>query len=227
MRINEATLSLIMEFEGLRLEAYRDIAGVWTIGYGHSELAPTPPTPHAGMVISREQAEEFLAADLEHFASRLRPMFTREATPNEFGAMLSLAFNIGLRAFGQSTCLSRFNAGDIEGAAEALTWWNKASGKVVKGLVRRREAERRLMLSETASRIAEVEEARPRARKRQSTTLQAAAAQVAAAIGGGAASVQMLEGEARMIALAVAGVVLAAALWIARERVRKWTDGVR
>ena len=78
-------------------------------------------------------------------------LMTRKPTDNQYGAMLSLAYNIGPGAFKKSTCLRRFNAGDDAGASEALTWFNKAGGKVLRGLVSRREAERDLFMNGQAS----------------------------------------------------------------------------
>lgn len=147
MRINKATLDLVKEFEGLRLEAYRDPVGVWTIGYGHSERAGYGIRPRAGMVITEQQAEELLLEGLEHFAQKIRPLFSRKPNSNQFGAFLSLAYNVGAGAFANSTALKRFNAGDDVGAVEALQWFNKAGGKVLRGLVRRREAEAKLFLT--------------------------------------------------------------------------------
>lgn len=228
MEINEATIQLVMEFEGLRLSAYRDAVGVWTIGYGHSAHAPTPPRPHAGMTITKQEARDILAADLEHFAERLRPMFDIEPTPNQFGAMLSLAFNIGLGAFSRSTCLRRFNAGDIEGAAEALTWFNKAGGKVLRGLVRRREAERRLMLTEYVETARADEENAPRQSVTQSTTLRAGMGQIFAGVGTAGTALTSLDGTPQIVALCIAGAVVLLAMWIMRERLKKWVnDGVR
>jgi len=151
MRINDATVSLVKEFEGKRLEAYPDPVGIWTIGYGHSEHAPFGPKPVKGMKISEAEAEDLLRKGLDHFGEGVRKLLTRPANENEFGAMVSLAYNIGLGAFAKSTCLRRFNAGDTAGAAEALQWFNKAGGKVLNGLVRRRGAEAELMLTPVPS----------------------------------------------------------------------------
>ena len=87
-----------------------------------------------------------LRQGLERFAAQIRPLFKRAPTENQFGAMVSHAYNIGVGAFSRSTCLRRFNDGDAEGAAEALTWFNKAGGRVLRGLTRRRDAERELFL---------------------------------------------------------------------------------
>lgn len=146
-RINKATVDLVKEFEGLRLTAYRDMVGVYTIGYGTTAAAGVGITPKSGMKITQAQAETYLVAALEKFAATIRPKITAPITENEFGAFLSLAYNVGPDAFARSTALRKFNAGDKVGAADAILMWTKAGGKVVKGLVRRREAEKRLFLT--------------------------------------------------------------------------------
>ena len=143
LTISPAALDLIKAFEGCKLEAYRCPAGVWTIGYG-----ATGPEVRQGLRWTQRQADERLAADVERFALGVRRLLTRIPTPDELGAMTSLAFNIGLGAFGKSTVLRKFNAGDKAGAAAAFALWNKAGGKVLQGLVRRRAAEADLFLSD-------------------------------------------------------------------------------
>lgn len=156
--INKATLDLIKGFEGLRLEAYKDSAGIWTIGYGTTARAGVGIAPRAGMVITEAEAEGYLMAALDKFAATIRPKITTPINENEFGAFLSLAYNIGPAAFGGSSALRKFNAGDRAGGATAILLWNKAGGKVLAGLRRRREAERALFLtpgmSESATRSA-------------------------------------------------------------------------
>lgn len=154
MNVNKPTIDLIKSFEGLRLKSYKDSVGVLTIGYGTTTAAGVGITVESGMEITEAQAEEYLHKALDKFAAQIIPHFTRKPTDNQFGAMLSLAYNIGPSAFRKSTCLKRFNAGDIEGAAEALTWFNKAGGKVLRGLVRRRESEKALFLKVDTPKVA-------------------------------------------------------------------------
>lgn len=140
MRVSDRAVTAIKQWEGLRTKAYRDVVGVWTIGYGHASTAGGPKvTP--GMVITEAEAERILRNDLREFEEGVLKRCTRTPNQNQFDGMVSLSFNIGLGAFGKSTCLRRFNAGDFKGAAEALQWFNKAGGKVYKGLVRRRARE--------------------------------------------------------------------------------------
>ena len=148
MKVNSVTLALIKEFEGLRLTAYKDAVGVWTIGYGTTAAAGVGITPKAGMKITEAEAEGYLLAALDKFGDGIRPAITAPINENEWGAFVSLAYNIGPGAFRKSSALRKFNAGDKAGAANAILLWNKAGGKVMKGLVRRRETERALFLSQ-------------------------------------------------------------------------------
>lgn len=145
--INAAALDLIKEFEGFRAQAYRDPVGIVTIGYGTTAAAGVGISPKMGDTITEAQASEYLMRAVDKFSAQIRPKITRETTPNQFGAMVSLAYNIGPSAFAKSSVLKRFNAGDVQGAADAFLMWNKAGGKVLGGLKRRREAERALFLT--------------------------------------------------------------------------------
>lgn len=228
MRITQETVDLVKEFEGLRLNAYLDPVGIVTIGYGYTNRAGYGNGVAMGDVWTEEQAENMLWKGLEIFADRIRPMFRREATPNQFGAMLSLAYNIGTGAFSKSTALKRFNAGDTEGAAEAMTWFNKAGGKVLRGLVRRREAERALFLSDSQVSINAGSSVKPDepTSPAGSTTIGATVVAFLALLG------QVMDGAKRLVdqitdnfgvspeaALFVIG--SAALAWIFRERLKK------
>ena len=101
------------------------------------------------MVITEHEAERLLQAGLDKFGAKIRNKITAPINENEWGAFLSLAYNIGPGAFAKSSALRKFNAGDKAGAANAILLWNKAGGKVLKGLVRRRVAERDLFLTPT------------------------------------------------------------------------------
>lgn len=148
--VNAATIDLIKSFEGLELAAYVDPAGIWTIGYGTTAAANVGIAPKAGMRITEAEAEEYLRRAVEKTAAAIRPKITAPVNENEFGAFVSLAYNIGAGAFSGSSALRHFNAGDKARAAASILLWNKATvnGKktVLKGLVRRREAEKALFL---------------------------------------------------------------------------------
>jgi lysozyme len=147
MTVNQATLYLVKGFEGLRVDAYQDSAGVWTIGYGTTAAAGLGITPKAGMRITEAAAERLLLAGLDKFAGQIAPLITVPVNGNEFGACVSLAYNIGPGAFGKSTVLRKLNAGDRAGAAEAFVMWSKDGGKTLAGLTRRRAAEAKLFLT--------------------------------------------------------------------------------
>ncbi len=155
MKVNQATIDLIKKWEGFRAEAYRDPVGIWTIGYGTTARAGVGIEPKAGMKITEAEAERYLRKSVEKFADAIRPHITAPINQNQFGAFVSLAYNIGPGAFIESTALRRFNDGDIHGAAEAMKWWNKAGGRVLRGLVNRREDEVRLFMTSVS------EEAQP------------------------------------------------------------------
>lgn len=187
MNVNSATLALIKEFEGCKLTAYKDAVGIWTIGHGTTAAAGLGITPKAGMTISQDEADRLLLAGLDKFGASIRPAITAPINENEWGAFLSLAYNIGPSAFKKSSALRKFNAGDKAGAASAIMLWNKAGGKVLKGLVRRREAERALFLSHVAEppkseHVAPVVSAKP---QKSNTSLLALILRALAALFGG------------------------------------------
>ena len=147
--INKAGLDLIKKFEGFRADAYLDPVGVPTIGYGTTSAAGVGISVKLGMRISEAQAEIYLAEALDKFEAHIAPLITAPISGNEWAAFLSLAYNIGPSAFAKSSALRKFNVGDRQGAADAILLWNKAGGKVLAGLTRRRQAERALFLTPT------------------------------------------------------------------------------
>lgn len=145
MKISQTGLELIKNFEGRRLDAYYDIAGILTIGYGS-----TGPHVRKGMRITEQEAEDLLLEDLKRFEEGVTDAVKVMITQNQFDALVSLSFNIGMGAFRSSTALKRLNRNNYTGCAEAMTWWNKATvdgqKREVAGLTRRREAEAVLFL---------------------------------------------------------------------------------
>jgi lysozyme len=143
MELNEAGIKLIQDFEGLVLETYLCSAGVPTIGYGHTSAAGEPlVTP--GMKITKAQADAIFRRDVETYCNGVRGALQVEVNDNQFSAMVSLAYNIGVAAFAQSSVLRFVNEGRMEEAAASFALWNKAGGQVLRGLVRRRAAEAEL-----------------------------------------------------------------------------------
>lgn len=138
---NEGLL-VLRHFEGLRLRAYRDPVGVWTIGYGH-----TGPDVYEGLVWSLAQADKALRERLtREFVPGVLAVITRSMRQHELDAMVDLAYNVGVDAFQRSTLVRKFNLGDTQGAADEFLRWNRAGGEVLLGLRRRRWANRALFL---------------------------------------------------------------------------------
>lgn len=128
-------VSLIKEFEGLQLKAYKCPAGVWTIGYGHTKTA------REGMKITERGAEELLRHDLVWVEEAINKNVRVPLNQNQYDALASWVYNLGGTNLRTSTLLKKLNAKDYYGAGQEMLRWNKAGGKVLKGLTRRREAE--------------------------------------------------------------------------------------
>jgi GH24 family phage-related lysozyme (muramidase) len=142
--LNEA-VPFIAQEEGLRTKAYLDIVGVPTICYGSTRGV------RLGMEKTRAECLDLLRSEVAEYRHGLHRYIKPAArlyhlTPKRDAAYTSTAFNCGIGAIGKSTAVRRLNAGDIKGGCEALTWWNKAGGRVVRGLVARRTRERALCL---------------------------------------------------------------------------------
>ena len=138
MQISPAGLALIKRFEGLRTEAYRCPAGVWTIGYGSTRGV------REGMKITEAQAEALLLRDVERFERDVVGMVEVPITQGMFDALVSFAFNLGAEAMRRSTLLRLLNQSRYADAAQQFARWNKAGGRVLDGLTKRRAAERAL-----------------------------------------------------------------------------------
>jgi lysozyme len=143
--IADAGLALIKQFEGLRLDAYQDVAGVWTIGYGHTRGV------FPGMTMTESDADQALVDDLQGAETVVDDATGDVATAdNQFSAMVALCFNIGSANFRASTVLRQHCAGAFADAADAFLMWNKAhvggALQEVAGLTNRRTAERALYL---------------------------------------------------------------------------------
>ncbi|GHC79294.1 lysozyme [Limoniibacter endophyticus] len=137
-QINREGLDHIKRWEGVRLVAYRDVAGVLTIGYGHTSNAGAPKvTP--GMKITEAEAERILQTDLRKFEKRVSELVKVPLNDNQFAALVSFDFNTG--ALHKSTLLKKLNAGDYDAVPVELMKWVNAGGKRVQGLVNRRASE--------------------------------------------------------------------------------------
>ena len=146
MQTSEKGIALIKQFEGCKLTAYQDSVGVWTIGYGWTQPVDGKPI-RAGMTIKQETAERLLKTGLVSYESDVSRLVKVSLNQGQFDALVSFTYNLGARSLSTSTLLRKLNAGDYAGAADEFLRWNKAGGKVLNGLTRRREAERALFLS--------------------------------------------------------------------------------
>lgn len=139
-KVSKEGLALIKQWEGLRLNAYQDSVGTWTIGYGHTTKAGAP-TVHSGMKITETQAEVILMRDLRQFERTVERSVLPPLTDAQFAALVSFCYNVGGEAFCRSTLLKKLNRGDYESVPSELQKWTKAGGKRLNGLVHRRSAE--------------------------------------------------------------------------------------
>jgi len=141
---SENGINLLKRFEGCRLRAYRDVVGVWTIGFGH-----TGPEVVPGLLITSEKATEYLEHDLAKFESAIIKIVNVPLSQCQFDALVCLTYNIGISHFSTSTLLTQLNAGNYVAAANEFTKWDMAGGKQVPGLLTRRCAERSLFNGDT------------------------------------------------------------------------------
>lgn len=141
MKTSPHGVTLIMDREGVRLTAYQDTVGVWTIGVGHTGRM-SKPSVRPDMTITLAQALDYLAADLWPVEKAVNSAIKVPMTQNQFDAMVSLAFNIGAGGFTGSTVVHKFNAHDPKGAADAFLMWEHPPE-----LRKRREAERAQFLT--------------------------------------------------------------------------------
>lgn len=145
----KVAIPFVGKWEGLRLTAYRDVVGIWTVCYGETKGVK------AGDRYTKAECDAMFGGRLVEFRNGLHRYFTDDTKKNRLPvlrdvAYVSLAYNAGIRAAGKSTATRRLNAGDIRGGCEALTWWNKAGGRVIRGLVNRRTEERAMCLKGAA-----------------------------------------------------------------------------
>ncbi|MEM9122323.1 MAG: lysozyme [Pseudomonadota bacterium] len=149
LQTGEPTVAMIKEAEPFRSSAVHKRANIWLVGYGHSGSA------RAGMTVNQREADRLLRADLRQVEAAVKQAVTVPLSANEFDALVSLAHNVGVRNFLNSSVLARLNEGDRRGAADAFLKWNltvKASKPVEsRTLTERRRLERRLFLQTTAS----------------------------------------------------------------------------
>ena len=222
--INQAGLDLIKRWEGCKLKSYQDVVGVWTVGYGLTSgagfIEVGPDT-----VLTQEEADWYLEQVVDKFAAEVKSSITAEINENQFAAFVSLAYNVGIGGFKRSSALKHFNSGDLDKVPNAIRMWKKAGGKVVKGLVNRREAEIQLFLTPVSTTTPL--SSKNRNSPTQSRTVQAAIAQGASAVGGVFGAFNALDGNAQLLAIAGCFIIAALSLFILRERLKAWASGWR
>ncbi len=135
MKISQEGISLIKKFEGCKLEAYKCSAGVWTIGYGHTEGVKE------GDTCTQEEAEKLLRGDLFKFEEYVEDNVTVELDQSQFDALVAWTFNLGPGNLRESTMLKKLNNSDYASVPFEMRRWNKAGGQTLDGLIRRRKAE--------------------------------------------------------------------------------------
>ena len=147
MKTSQAGIDLIKLYEGCCLTAYKCPAGVWTIGYGHTGAIDGIKIS-TGIKITETKAEELLKKDLVRFESAINALILPHCplNQNQFDALVSFCFNVGITAFSRSTLAKLLTQKRYAEAAEQFKRWNKGGGKVLPGLVKRRSAERALFL---------------------------------------------------------------------------------
>ena len=167
MKVSDSALKMLKHHEGVRTKPYRDVVALWTIGVGHlmyPEQANLPNRKNAkpgytGMcredyqirledfrVFSMEEVDGLLKSDLARFERGVDRLISVPLSQNQFDALVSFSFNLGLGTLQRSTLRQKVNRGDFEGAAEEFLKYTMAGGKVFKGLVNRRNDERALFL---------------------------------------------------------------------------------
>ncbi len=163
MKMTSEGLDLIKHFEGFRRTAYQDPIGIWTIGYGHTSMAGDPSV-FRGLTISEAKADAILARDVAVFARGVSEQLRTTVSDQQYSALVSFAYNVGLDNFRKSSVLKAVNRQDFAAAGRRLQLWNKAGGRVLPGLVRRRAAEAALFATEHAGSVSkpvERENAKP------------------------------------------------------------------
>lgn len=144
MEVNKAGRDLIKKFEGCKLKAYKCPAGLWTIGYGNTFYEDGTKVKQ-GDVITQQRAEQLFDLIVDDFAKKVDVLVKSNVSENNFSALVSFTFNVGIGNFQRSTLLRKVNANPKDATIPAeMRKWVRANGEVLKGLVRRREAEAKL-----------------------------------------------------------------------------------
>lgn len=139
--VPDAAVDLVKPFEGFRSAPYQDATGIWTFGYGSTRDASGEPVCATTKPITEPEACELVKRDLLSAAASVDGAVTVSLTDNQRAALDDFVYNLGAGNFRASTLLRKLNAGDYEGAAVEFDRWDQAGGRVLAGLLRRRQAE--------------------------------------------------------------------------------------
>jgi len=146
--VSNETIELIKKYEGFKSDAYQDVAGVWTIGYGNT-FYENGSKVKRGDTITHSQAEKLLRSVVDDFAKKVTDEIRVQLTDCQFGALVSFTYNVGIEAFRRSTLLRKLNADPEDPAIRTeFSRWVRAGGKTLGGLVKRRKEEADLYFSE-------------------------------------------------------------------------------
>jgi len=135
MKISEKGLDLIKFYEGCEYNAYKCVAGVLTIGYGHTKGVKE------GDLITQQEADALLLHEMDEYEGYINNMVTVDLEQNQFDALVSWVFNLGSSNLSSSTLLKKINNKEFDAVPEQIKRWNKAGGKVLDGLIKRRNSE--------------------------------------------------------------------------------------
>jgi lysozyme len=226
-KLTHAGFELIKAHEGLRLKAYVDPGTggePYTIGYGHTSAAG-PPTVYKGMTISRDEAEDIFRRDLTKFENHVRFAVKVPISDTQFSALVSFCYNVGPGAFKKSSVLRAVNEGRFDLVPARLALFNKANGKTLKGLVRRRAEEGKMFTEGRDDDDQMVTGAEPSVGKSvfNSTTNVAAGLSGVAAVTSASAQIANDVGSIPLtwLIIGLALVSVAATVWIVKERINK------
>ena len=147
MKLSDNGFRLLGELEGIVLRPYKDSAGIPTIGIGSTYYEDGTKVTMKDKAITKERAIQLAKNVVKSFEARVNKSIVVPMTQNQFDAMVLLCYNIGESGFAKSSVVKNFNAGNLQKAADSFLLWNKAGGKVSKGLTNRRQKERSLFLS--------------------------------------------------------------------------------
>ena len=147
MQLSTNGFNLLAELEGVVLNPYKDSVGIPTIGIGSTYYEDGTKVTMKDKAITKERAIQLAKNVVKSFEARVNKSIVVPMTQNQFDAMVLLCYNIGESGFARSSVVKNFNAGNLQKAADSFLLWNKAGGKVSKGLTNRRQKERNLFLT--------------------------------------------------------------------------------